>query len=134
MLSAIEPEGVPYSIAIAERGLFIDIARECREQYGPAADLVFLCGRDAAERIVEWDYGEPGAIDRMLQEFRLLVAARQGQYEPPARLAHRVAALLLENELDEISSTGVRERIRTGKPWEHLVPASIRLAVERIYR
>jgi nicotinate (nicotinamide) nucleotide adenylyltransferase len=134
MLNAIEPEGVRYSIAIADRGLFIDIARECHEAYGPATDLAFLCGRDAAERIVEWDYGEPGAIDCMLEEFRLLVAARQGPYEPPTRLAHRVASLRLAEELGEVSSTEVRERIRKGEPWEHLVPPSIRPVAERFYR
>jgi nicotinic acid mononucleotide adenylyltransferase len=134
MLNAIDPVRVPYSIAVADRGLFIDIARECRQAYGPEADLVFLCGRDAAERIVEWDYGEAGAIERMLEEFSLLVAARQGHYEPPPHLSHRIAALDVPVGLDEISSTEVRDRIRRQKRWEHLVPEAIRPAVERVYR
>lgn len=133
MLNALEPQ-VPYSIAVADRGLFIDIARECREAYGPDAELVFVCGRDAAERIIEWDYGEQGAIQRMLEEFRLLVAARQGQYEPPTNLAHRISALDVPQAFDEISATEVRERIRKGEQWEHLVPEAIRSIVERIYR
>src|SRR5437764_13792105 len=36
-----------FSIASTGGGLFIEIARECRETYGDAA-LCFLCGRDAA--------------------------------------------------------------------------------------
>ncbi len=133
MLNALEPP-VPYSIAVADRGLFIDIARECREAYGPDTDLVFVCGRDAAERMVEWDYGEPGAIVKMLEEFRLLVAARKGQYEAPHQLAHRITSLDVPNSFDEVSATEVRERIRKGEQWEHLVPEAIRGMVERIYR
>ncbi len=134
MLEALEPFGMPYSIAVVDRGLFIDIARECRLEYGPDADLVFVCGRDAAERIVEWNYDEPGAIERMLEEFRLLVAARKGDYEPPAHLAHRIRSLDVPRDLDEVSSTEVRDRLRKGEPWQHLVPEAIRHAVERIYR
>jgi nicotinate-nucleotide adenylyltransferase len=130
MLEAAAPD----SIAVVERGLFIDIAAECREAYGPDTDLIFLCGRDAAERIIEWDYGDSGAIDRMLEEFRLLVAARNGRYDPPPRLAHRVGSLAVDAGIDEISSTEVRDRIRRGDPLGDLVPASIREMVEQIYR
>jgi nicotinate (nicotinamide) nucleotide adenylyltransferase len=130
MLEAAAPD----SIAVVERGLFIDIASECRDAYGPEADLIFLCGRDAAERIIEWDYGKAGAIDRMLKEFRLLVAARHGRYDPPPQLAHRVGSLAVDAEIDEISSTAVRDRIRRGDPIGDLVPASIREMVEQIYR
>src|SRR5947209_15401178 len=41
------------SIAMAEKGLFIEIAREIRVEY-PDSQIVFVCGRDAAERIVNW--------------------------------------------------------------------------------
>lgn len=134
MLNAIEPAGVAYSIAVADKGLFIEIARECREAYGPHTDLIFLCGRDAAERIIEWEYGDAGAIERMLDEFQLLVAARHGHYQPPAHLSHRIAPLDLRHELNEVSSTQVRKRIRHGEPWEDLVPEAIRATVARIYR
>lgn len=134
MLDAVRPANAACSIGVSEQGLFIDIARECRAAYGPAAELFFLCGRDAAERIVEWDYGEPGAVDRMLEEFSLLVAARHGRYEAPPHLAHRIGELTVARDLDEISSTEVRERIRAGEAWEHLVPPAIHAEVRRIYR
>ncbi len=133
MLAALAPPDLPYSIAVAERGLFIDIARECRTAYGPEPDLIFVCGRDAAERIIEWDYGQPGMIDRVLQEFSLLVAARQGHYEPPSRLAARVERMEFDEALDDISSTEVRERIRSGQPWQHLVPEPILTKVQAVY-
>src|SRR5579862_495700 len=37
----------PCSIASSEKGLFIEIGRECREVYGPEVGLAFVCGRDA---------------------------------------------------------------------------------------
>jgi nicotinic acid mononucleotide adenylyltransferase len=40
-----------FSIAASDRGLFLDIADECRAVYGATVRLTFLCGRDAAERI-----------------------------------------------------------------------------------
>ena len=60
-----------FSIASTAGGLFIDIARECRDAYGDVA-LSFLCGRDAAERIVNCD-GAPEAFGAMLGVFDLLV-------------------------------------------------------------
>jgi nicotinic acid mononucleotide adenylyltransferase len=133
MLDAVRPAAA-CSIAVSEGGLFIDIARECRDAYGASPDLLFLCGRDAAERIVFWDYGDAAAIDRMLEEFSLLVAARQGRFEAPGRLAHRVRDLNVPGDLDEISSSEVRERIRKREPWEDLIPQAIVERVRRIYR
>lgn len=121
-----------FSLALADRGLFIDIARECREALGPL-DLSFLCGRDAAERIVNWDYGSPEAFAEMLQEFSLLVAARKGDYEAPYRYRDAIRSLKVA-ALDEVSSSEVRRRIAEGSDWEALVPEALRGAVVRIYR
>lgn len=118
-----------FSIGSSEGGLFVDIAAEIREHY-PSGELLFVCGRDAAERIINWDYGRPGAVDRMLADFSLLVAQRTGTYEPPDRLRSRVRTLHV-NGFDEFSSTLVRE----GVPhWRELVPEEIHALVERIYR
>lgn len=122
-----------FSAASSEGGLFVEIARECREAYGPETKLSFLCGRDAAERIVNWDYGEPAALQRMLEEFEMLVAARQGTYEPPELLKHRIHSLEVGKDCDHIAATEVRERIQRDLPWEHLVPEAIALPVAQIY-
>src|SRR6266568_1101956 len=82
LVTALEAEG-RFSVAASEVGLFAEIAAECREAYGADARLSFLCGRDAAERIANWDYGRPGAFQEMLNGFDLLVAARSGEYCPP---------------------------------------------------
>lgn len=122
-----------YSIAATEGGLFIEIARECRAAYPPGVELYFLCGRDAAERIVNWDYGRPGAIEEQLAEFQLLVAPREGVWQPPAALSHRIHPLALPAGYDGVSASEVRQRIREGRPWRHLVPEPIVELVEQIY-
>jgi nicotinate-nucleotide adenylyltransferase len=123
-----------WSIATAEGGLFIDIARECRAAYGSGVQLTFLCGRDAAERVVNWDYGRAGAFAEMLREFDMLVAGRGGSYQPPPDLSHRIGRLDLEFPCDAVSATEVRERITRGDAWEALVPELIRARVRAIYR
>jgi nicotinate (nicotinamide) nucleotide adenylyltransferase len=129
-LSATDPR---FSVAATEGGLFLDIARELSAAYDPCPALRFLCGRDAAERIVNWDYGHPEAVPNMLAEFELLVAARNGEYDPPPEIAHRIRVLPLEQDYGKISATEVRRRIRQGLPWEHLVPEVIAADVRGIY-
>jgi len=122
-----------YSIAISDGGLFIDIARECREAYGPSCETWFICGRDAAERTVNWDYGPGAGIADQLREYGLLVADRHGAYEPLPQFRHRVRRLDVPEEATRISATQVRERIADGAPWEHLVPENVVDEVRRLY-
>ena len=132
MLRTATAENSKWSIGIADRGLFIEIAAEAKPHF-PKSEFWFVCGRDAAERIVTWDYGHPTAFAKMLDTFGLLVARRQGEYTPPPELAERIKPLAFES-YDEHSSTEVRERIRQGGEWRHLVPESIAKEVEEIYR
>ena len=121
-----------HKIRTTEKGLFIDIARELRRA-DPEADIHFICGRDAADRVLNWDYGDPKFAERMLEEFALLVASRQGELDIPAHLAHRVRTLAMPACYDEVSSTEVRRRIAGGEPWEHLAPQEIRRLIREIY-
>jgi nicotinate-nucleotide adenylyltransferase len=124
--------GGHYGVEIVGGGLLIDIARELKRVH-PGAEFYFITGRDAAERVVTWDYGDPNAIGQIFEELHLLVASRQGSYQPPDELCHRIHALTLEESFDEVSSTEVRRRIAAGEPWEHLVPAPIIDLVREIY-
>jgi nicotinate-nucleotide adenylyltransferase len=121
------------SVAASERGLFAEIAGECRLAYGPDVRLTFLCGRDAAQRIVSWDYGRLGAFAEMLAGFDLLVAARAGEYIPPKELAGFISSLTLQGSFDHVSATEVRQRIARGEPWEHLVPEAIGQQIRTCY-
>jgi len=127
---AAEPR---FSIAAAEAGLFHQIAGAAREAYGPDVRLRLICGRDAAERIVNWDYGEPGAIRDMLRRFGLLVAARGGQYQPPEDLRDAIEVLPWKSAYEDVSATEVRRRIPAGEEWEHLVPPEVRPMARAIY-
>jgi len=125
--------GNQHRVVVCDQGLFADIARELRPHH-PNAELCFICGRDAAERVIHLDYGDPRAIERMLADFRLLVASRQGQLDAPPHLRHRVEPLPLAEDFDDVSSTEVRRRIAAGLAWEHLVPEPIVEMVRRVYR
>ena len=133
MLRAALAGETQFSIAASSGGLFVEIAGECRAAYGQSVRLSFLCGRDAAERIADWDYGRPGAFPEMLSRFDLLVAARGGSYRAPPAIASAVSPLMLAGEFDHVSATEVRDRIRRREPWEHLVPEAIHGHVRRIY-
>lgn len=123
-----------YSVGVTEGGLFLEIARECRSAYQAGVRLRFLCGRDAASRIVEWDYGTHPPIEEQLREYELLVAPRKGDYRPPAGLPDAVSSLPMSLEFDDVSSTEVRSAIASGRTWEHLVPDAITELVQRLYR
>lgn len=132
MLEAARGES-GFEIRVTEGGLFVEIAHELRQVYGPEPEFWFVCGRDAAQRIVEWDYGHPNAIHKMLDNFGLLVAPRNGHYEPPAELGHRIRALDVPKNVSEISATEVRSRMESGQPWRHLVPADAIGVISRVY-
>ncbi len=121
------------SIAVSEGGLFREIAAEAAAVYGSGIRLRFLCGRDAAERIVNWPYEVGGSIAQQLQAYDLLVAPRQGPYVPPPDLADAIQALPMTGDWDEVSSTHVRQAIANGSPWRHLVPEEITAEVARLY-
>lgn len=133
LVTAAAAGNAAFSVASSDRGLFAEIAGECRQHYGPGVRLTFLCGRDAAERIVSWDYGDPEALDKMFQQFDLLVAARGGEYSPPEGLLDVIAPLALNGELDFVSATEVRTRIASRQPWEHLVPPGTASLIRKCY-
>jgi nicotinate-nucleotide adenylyltransferase len=132
MLEMAAPE-IPYAIASTRQGLFIDIARECRGNYGAESRLAIICGRDAAERVLGWDYGRPGVVQEMLRDIELLVAPRGGHFSPPPEFRHRIHTLHLRSDYDAVSSSEIRQRIGRGEAWEHLVPERIRARVREIY-
>lgn len=119
-------------VEIVNGGLFIDIASEVGRSR-PGSEIYVVCGRDAAERMVAWNYEEPGALDRIFQELHLLVAGRQGAYGAPDHLRSRIHSLALPPHCDDISSSEVRRRIAAGEAWQQLVPETIVDMVREIY-
>ncbi len=124
------------AIAASEEGLFFRIAGAFRQVCGPGVELFLLCGRDAAERIAGWDYGEGPSFSRQLEEFQMLVASRQGAFRVPAEYRERMHPVELPASLDQVSASSVRKAIREGGPWEHLVPPAVarRIRERRLYQ
>ena len=122
-----------FTAAASTGGLFLEIAAECRERYGPEVEIALLCGRDAAERIVGWKYEREEMLAEMFDQFSLLVARRQGEYAPPEHLASRIGCLDIEAGWDEVSASQVREKIAAGIDCRDLLPPAIVDEVMRVY-
>jgi len=121
-------------VGVTEGGLFLDMARALRAADTRIEHVYVVCGRDAAERFLNWPYErEPGAGEQ-LREFSLLVAPRGEPFEPPDSLRCSIRALDLDPSLCGISSTEIRQRIGRGEPWAHLVPDEIAGEAGAIYR
>lgn len=133
MLKLIAEHEPGFSVAVSDGGLYAEIAADATDAYGPSTEVALACGRDAAERIANWDYGKPGVFDEMLRKHRLLVAGREGHYEPPNHHRERILNILLPPGAEGVSSSEVRRLIRQRLAWEHLVPAPIVALVRELY-
>ncbi len=114
-------------------GLVIDVVRAFRAELGPACELFVIAGQDAAERYVSWDYGDGEPFSEQLRHFRMLVGSRGEHFRPPRKLAARVRGFEMAETYRQVSSSRVRDAIRSGLPWRHMVPAEIRDDVGSAY-
>ena len=119
-------------VASSQTGLFHEIAAEVSEYYPLKFRLFFLCGRDAAERIVSWNYDDALSFTQQLEKFELLVASRDGVYQPPLALKERIHTVHLSPEWNSISASGFRRAIRQNQDWERVVsPGVARMICQR---
>ena len=98
----------------------------------PEDELFLLAGEDSLFSFARWRRPE-----RILKLATLVIARRNGATAEGSRFSapgHRVV-FLRHGPLD-VSSSGVRERIRGGKPVSGLVPSAVAAYIERqgIYR
>lgn len=133
LLLALADAHPRFSVGSVDDGLFLSIARDCRAVYGPDTALTLLCGRDAAERVLHWDYGGGPPFAEQLREFDMLVARRGRAFEVPPELRPRVRTTEL-CDCDAVSSTEVRQRLRDERPLDDLIPSEIADAITRLYR
>jgi nicotinate (nicotinamide) nucleotide adenylyltransferase len=134
MILASLPACPEFSVAATSGGLFAQVAAECRTAYDPGTRFEFICGRDAAERFLNWDYGDPGAVAGMMSSFSLLVASRHGHLACPEQFEAAVRPLPLPKDFGSVSSTEVRRRIAAGERWHDLVPEGAHALAGTIYR
>jgi nicotinic acid mononucleotide adenylyltransferase len=135
MVLAAAAQEPRFSAGSTDGGLFIEIVRECREVYGRAAEFFIICGRDAAERAIAWDYARQapaaGPFAEQIREFQMLVAPRGKPWTVPPEYADRIHLIALPPELELCSSSAVRAAIAQGRPWEHLVPPPVAAIIRR---
>ena len=134
---------VPFAtVGLCTHGLFLDIAAAVQDVYPGNPEVFFIVGRDAAERILTWPYPDPAAaLEEMFGAFQLLVFRRRGEFTLPALsllkgYADRIHTLRLTEDLDQVSSTAVREQVAAERPLQGLVPAAVAAYIRRhgLYR
>jgi nicotinate-nucleotide adenylyltransferase len=133
MLETLARQHEGFAAAVSDGGLYIEIAREARDYFGPETEIALVLGRDAAERIAAWDYGAPDVFDEFVRGYKLLVAARRGEYEPARHHREFISTLPMESSWDAVSSSEVRRRISTRDNWRELVPPAIAGMVQDAY-
>lgn len=121
-------------VAAGGSGLFVELARGLRAADRQVEQIFIVCGSDAAERFLSWDYADGAGVEEQLREFTLLVAPRGAPFEPPERLRAAVHRLELAEGWQSFSSTELRQRIKQGEPWAHLAPEEIAAEIGLAYR
>src|SRR5688572_26586150 len=108
----------------------VDTLRDLREVYGPDAELFFITGADALERILSWT-----DADLMFTLAHFVGVTRPG-FELSAAHLPADAVSLIEVPAMAISSTACRRRVGEGKPVWYLVPDGVvqYIAKRNLYR
>lgn len=103
----------------------VDTLRALRDANGPRTELFFITGADAVWEIVSWRDAE------LVADLATFIAVTRPGYDlDAARRAHEEAATRFRIEYIEvpalaISSTDIRERVRTRRPIRYLTTESV---------
>lgn len=108
----------------------VDTLRELHEAYGGKAELYFITGADALEKILSWK-----DTDQIFALARLVGVTRPGFVLSDDHLPDDTVSLV-EVPAMAISSTDCRQRVAAGKPLWYLVPDGVvqYIAKRRLYR
>jgi nicotinate-nucleotide adenylyltransferase len=109
----------------------VDTLRALRAAHGPACELYFLLGVDAANTLADWR--EPAELLRLA---RLVVMTRSDVRQPDWAVLRALApdaaqrvALLAVPDID-LSSSDLRRRVAAGEPIRYQVPEPVRAYIE----
>ncbi|HVV30105.1 MAG TPA: nicotinate-nucleotide adenylyltransferase [Mycobacteriales bacterium] len=108
-----------------------DTLTDLQDERGDGTELFFITGADVLAQILTWR-----DADTLLKLARFVGVSRPGyDAELPDALPDD-AIRLLEIPALSISSTGCRDRIRSGRPVQYLVPEGVvsYIAKRRLYR
>ena len=116
----IERDGPTYSV---------DTLRNLSDHYGDGTELYLITGADAILEIFHWKDPE-----EILGIAHVIAATRPGydiaRFEAEAPTRHPRITVLDVPAL-AISSTDVRERVRSGEPIRYLVPDGVKTYIEK---
>jgi nicotinate-nucleotide adenylyltransferase len=117
----IDREGPTYTV---------DTLRDLRELYGPVAELFFITGADALDRILSWK-----DADLMFTLAHFIGVTRPGFDLNDDHLPADTVSLVKVPAM-AISSTACRARVAEGKPVWYLVPDGVvqYIAKRNLYR
>ena len=107
----------------------IDTLRDLRNQYGSAAELYFITGADALEKILSWK-----DVDEMFELAPFVGVTRPGFELTDEHLPDDAVSLVTVPAM-AISSTDCRARVAAGQPVWYLVPDGVvqYIAKRRLY-
>jgi nicotinate-nucleotide adenylyltransferase len=108
----------------------VDTLRDLRTVYGAEAELFFITGADALEKILSWK-----DADRVFELAHFIGVTRPGFTLSDAHLPADTVSLVQVPAM-AISSTDCRARVAAGKPVWYLVPDGVvqYIAKRRLYR
>jgi nicotinate-nucleotide adenylyltransferase len=117
----IDREGPTYTV---------DTLRDLRAEYGPKAQLFFITGADALQKMLSWK-----DTDQMFEMAHFIGVTRPGFALSNAHLPADAVSLVQVPAM-AISSTDCRARVAAGKPVWYLVPDGVvqYIAKRRLYR
>jgi nicotinate-nucleotide adenylyltransferase len=108
----IRREGVSYTI---------DTVKDILERYRPEGKPGLILGDDLAKDFHKWR-----SAAEIVSLTDIIIAHRLSAEDVPFPFPHK----RLENEIMELSSGDVRDRITNGAAWRYLVPRGVRFIIE----
>jgi nicotinate-nucleotide adenylyltransferase len=108
----------------------VDTLRDLRASYGPRAELFFITGADAMERILSWKDAD------VVFELAHFIGVTRPGFPLTADHLPADAVSLVPVPAMTISSTDCRARVANGQPVWYLVPDGVvqYIAKRRLYR
>jgi nicotinate-nucleotide adenylyltransferase len=97
----------------------IDTLRDLRKVYGPDAELFFITGADALDKILSWK-----RVDEAFEQAHFIGVTRPGFELSDDHLPDHTVSLVQVPAM-AISSTDVRARVAAGQPVWYLVPDGV---------
>ena len=131
MMQLAVPDRPYAAVGLSTHGLFLDMYQGLLGVYPPHTEIFFLTGRDAAERILTWNYDDAtAALRQMFTAFQLIVCDRDGPFQLPddalfAPYRQRIHGCTLPPGFNHVSATEVRQRCQQGQSLDDLVPTGV---------